>query len=168
MPMPCNLTVEGQKQGKIEGSCEFQGREGTILVEAMTHEVYIPRDPHSGLATGKRVHQPLTITKLYDKASPKLYQALCTGEHMKNVTIKWYRFDPSTGDSREEVHYFTHELEDAIVVNIKAWMPNVLDKDKEYYSHMEDVSFSYSKISWVRVPDGVLTQDSWLAPSSSR
>jgi len=32
MPMPCHLTLEGEKQGKIEGSCEMQGREGTILV----------------------------------------------------------------------------------------------------------------------------------------
>jgi len=164
MPMPCNLTVEGQKQGKIEGSCEFQGREGTILVEAMTHEVYIPRDPHSGLATGKRVHQPLTITKLYDKASPKLYQALCSGEHMKNVTIKWYRIRP-TG---EEEHYFTHKLEDAIVVSVKAWMPNVLDKEKESFSHMEDVSFTYSKITWTWEIDGVEAQDAWGSPKSAR
>lgn len=32
MPMPCHLTLEGKKQGKIEGSCEMGGREGTILV----------------------------------------------------------------------------------------------------------------------------------------
>jgi type VI secretion system secreted protein Hcp len=160
MPLPCHLTVVGEKQGKIEGSCDQKGREGTILVEAMNHEVYIPRDPHSGLATGKRVHQPLTITKMYDKASPKLYQALCSGEHMKNVAIKWYRIRAS-GD---EEHYFTHKLEDAIVVSVKAWMPNVLDKEKESYGHMEDVSFTYSKITWTWEIDGVEAQDSWAVP----
>ena len=162
MPLPCHLTVDGENQGKIDGSCELQGRENTIMVEAMNHEVYIPHDPHSGLATGKRVHQPLTITKFYDKASPKLYQALCSGEHMKNVTIKWYRIRAS-GD---EEHYFTHKLEGAIIVSIKAWMPNVLEKEKESYGHMEDVSFTYSKITWTWEIDGVEAQDAWAVPRS--
>ena len=88
MSLPAHLTLQGEKQGKIEGSCEMQGREGTILVYAMDHDIHIPRDPQSGLGSGKRIHGPLTIMKEYDKSSPKLYQALCTGEHLKNVTIR--------------------------------------------------------------------------------
>ena len=160
MPMPCHLTLEGENQGKIDGSCEMQGRENTILIEAMDHQVYIPRDPQSGLATGKRIHNPLTITKVFDKSSPKLYQALCTGEHLKNVTIKWYRINP-TGS---EEHYFTHTLQDAIIVSIKAWMPNALDAEKESYTHMEDVAFTYKKIKWVWEIDGVESEDSWAVP----
>jgi len=160
MPLPSHMTLEGTKQGKIDGSCDMQGREKTILVEAMNHEVYIPRDTQSGLATGKRVHQPLVVTKFYDKASPKLYQALCTGEHMKNVTLKWYRISAQGS----EEHYFTHKLEDAIVVSVKAWMPNALDKEKENYSHMEDVAFTYRKITWTWVIDGIEAQDSWATP----
>ncbi|MBC2724811.1 MAG: type VI secretion system tube protein Hcp, partial [Desulfosporosinus sp.] len=95
MSMPSHLELEGENQGVIEGSCEMQGREGTILVYQMSHDIHIPRDPQSGLPSGKRIHGQLTITKEYDKSSPKLYQALCTGEHMKNVTIKWYRIDPT-------------------------------------------------------------------------
>jgi len=49
MPMPCHLTLEGEKQGKIEGSCEMQGRTGTILVYELKHNIYMPRDHHSGL-----------------------------------------------------------------------------------------------------------------------
>ena len=45
MAMPAHLTLEGESQGNIEGSCEMQGREGTILIEAFNHEVRIPRDP---------------------------------------------------------------------------------------------------------------------------
>jgi len=32
MAMPAHLTLTGEKQGKIDGSCEMQGRENTILV----------------------------------------------------------------------------------------------------------------------------------------
>ncbi len=104
MAMPAHLTLTGEKQGKIDGSCEMQGRENSILVYAMTHDVSIPRSSADGLSTGKRVHGSLCIVKEYDKSSPKLYQALCTGEHMKDVTLKWYRI---TKQGTEE-HYFTH------------------------------------------------------------
>jgi type VI secretion system secreted protein Hcp len=54
MPIPCHLTLAGEKQGKIEGSCEMQGREGTILTYAIKHHINIPHSPTDGLATGKR------------------------------------------------------------------------------------------------------------------
>jgi type VI secretion system secreted protein Hcp len=138
----------------------MQGREGTILVFAMNHQVYIPRDPQSGLASGKRIHGALSIMKEYDKSSPKLYQSLCTGEHLSNVTIKWYRIDP-TGS---EEHYFTHTLEDAIVVEMKPSMPVAFVPENEAYRHMEEVAFTYKKIKWTWEPDGIESEDSWIVP----
>jgi hypothetical protein len=35
MPIPCHLILEGEKQRKIEGSCDMSGREGTILGYSM-------------------------------------------------------------------------------------------------------------------------------------
>ena len=160
MPMPAHMTLEGENQGNIEGSCTMQGRETTILVEAFNHEIRIPRDPQTGLSTGKRIHNALSVVKIFDKSSPKLYQALCTGEHMTNVTIKWYRIDP-TG---QEEHYFTHVLEDAIIVSIRPYMPNCLDPNTESYTHMEEVMFTYKKIRWTWEIDGVEAEDSWLVP----
>ena len=44
MAMPAHLTLTGEKQGKIDGSCEMQGREKTILVYGMNHDVsYSPQ-----------------------------------------------------------------------------------------------------------------------------
>ena len=160
MAMPAHLTLHGEKQGKIEGSCDMQGREGTILVYGMDHAITIPRSPTDGLATGKRVHGPLSIVKEYDNSSPKLYQALCTGEHMKNVTLKWYRI---TKQGSEE-HYFTHVLEDAIVVSVSPFMPTTLLSENDPYRHMEKVSFTYKKIKWTWEPNGIEAEDSWAAP----
>jgi type VI secretion system secreted protein Hcp len=162
MPMPSHLTLQGEKQGKIEGSCDMKGREGTILVHAMNHDIHIPRDPQSGLPSGKRIHGPLSIVKEYDKSSPKLYQALCTGEHMKEVTIKWYRID-KTGS---EEHYFTHKMEDAIVVTMKPYMPVAFLPENEPYRHMEEVAFTYKKIKWTWETDGIESEDSWAEPKS--
>ncbi len=160
MPMPTHLTLTGEKQGKIDGSCEMQGRENTILVYGMDHAITIPRDPDTGLPTGKRKHGPLTVTKKYDKSSPKLYQALCTGEHMKDVTIKFYR----TTKVGHEEHYFTTALEDAIVVAMEPYTPITLESTSGQYGHMEKVSFTYQKIKWTWEPNGIESEDSWTAP----
>jgi len=161
MPMPFHMELTGKTQGNIsEGCCDMQGRENTILCQALNHEVYIPRDPQTGLPTGKRVHNPLTITKVFDKATPKLFQALTTGERMSNVTLKYYRINPSGN----EEHYFTIKLEDAIIVSVKPWVPNALDQARERFTHMEDVSFTYSKIIWTWEIDGVEAQDEWKTP----
>jgi len=154
------MTCEGESQGTIAGSCEMQGREDTMLIEAFNHEVRIPRDPQTGLSTGKRIHNAYSVVKVFDKATPLLYQALCTGEHLKTVVLKWYRIDP-TG---QEEHYFTHTLENAIIVSIRPWMLNCLDPKTESYTHMEEVSFTYAKIRWEWIVDGIEAQDEWIVP----
>lgn len=160
MPLPAHLTLEGENQGAIEGSCEMEGREGTILVQALNHEVSIPRDPQTGLATGKRVHHPLTILKALDKSTPLLYQALTSGEHMKTVEIKWYRIGPMG----TEDHYFTTRLEDAIIVSVRPVIGNCLEPSAENMPHLEEVSFTYRKAIWRWEPDGIESEDDWRAP----
>ena len=92
MPMPCYLMLEGQNQGKIEGSTKIQGHDGKILVQAVEHLVDIPKNPQTGLPAGKRVHQGITLTKEVDKSSPKLFQALTSGEQMKSVVLSFTAF----------------------------------------------------------------------------
>lgn len=43
-------------------------------------EVVSPRDPASGLPTGKRMHKPLTITKELDKMSPSTTFTVAAGD----------------------------------------------------------------------------------------
>ncbi len=138
-----HISLEGQTQGVIPGSCTAAGKEGTSVVVSFEHDVHIPLDT-AGQPMGVRVHQPLSIVKLIDKASPLLYQALVTGERLV-VELKWYRIDPTGG----EEHYFTTKLEDAIIVAIN---PSLL--------HMEDVSFTYRKIIWTWEPDRITAEDS--------
>jgi type VI secretion system secreted protein Hcp len=49
MPMPCYLSIEGQNQGKIQGSSTVTGHEGMILVQAVEHLIDIPKNPQTGL-----------------------------------------------------------------------------------------------------------------------
>jgi type VI secretion system secreted protein Hcp len=162
MPQPAYLTLKGETQGNIEGSCDQKGHENTILVQAFNHEVMIPPNPQTGAPTGPRVHKPLTITKVYDKATPKLYLALTSGEHLPSVEMKLYRIN---NKGAEEL-YFTTTLEDAIVVSVKPWMMNCLDPNSKSFTHMEDVSFTYRKATWKWVPDGIESEDDWNVPKT--
>ena len=104
---------------------------------------------------------PLTITKRIDKASPKLYMALTTNEQLSEVTVKWYRVVQAGGGGQE--HYFTTKLAGATVSNIKQWFPITSDPTKREYSHLEDVSFSYRRITWTWVDGGIESTDDWRA-----
>ena len=162
MPMPCYLTLEGQNQGKIEGSCEVQGHEGKILVQAVEHNIEIPKNPQTGLPVGKRQHLGIVLTKEIDKSSPKILQALSAGEQMKTVTLEFYRISPKGTEEK----YYTIQLSNAAVVSSKLWVPNCLSPDNRQYGHMEDIGMTYEKIVWTWEPDGIEAEDSWLAPKS--
>jgi type VI secretion system secreted protein Hcp len=160
MPMPCYLIVEGEKQGKIEGSVKVKGHEGKILVQAVDHVIEIPKSPQTGLPTGKRVHQPMTLTKEIDKASPKLFQALTSGEQTQER-------EPGVlphlaqGHGREVLHRQAHLGHPD---QRPSWTPNCLNPENKQMGHMEDISFTYEKITWTFEPDGIEAEDSWLAP----
>ena len=157
MAMPSFMTVVGEKQGSIDGSCDMKGHEKSVLVYALDHNISMPRDPQTGLSSGKRIHGPFSVIKEIDKSSPKLYQALCTGEHLKSVVVKFTR----VGKDGKEEHYFTEEMSDAIVVSMAPFVPTVFLKENDPYRHMERVSFTYSQIKWTWIPDGIESQDSW-------
>ncbi|MEO6833074.1 MAG: type VI secretion system tube protein TssD, partial [Chitinophagaceae bacterium] len=91
MALNAYLKLKGQKQGEIKGSVTQKGREGSIMVKAASHEIISPRDPASGLPTGKRQHKPLVITKEIDKSSPLLLTALCSNENLTSVVLDFYQ-----------------------------------------------------------------------------
>ncbi len=141
MSLPAHMKIRGDKQGEIEGSCDMEGREGTIFVHHAQHAVTVPSSIADG---GKRMHDPLVIMKNIDKSSPILNQALVQGERL-HVTLKWYRINPHGN----EENYFTHTLEGAIIKSISL--------DMEF----EQVSFTYEKIVWCWEPSGIETEDHW-------
>lgn len=107
------------------------------------------------------MHEAMTMTKEIDKSSPKLLQALCSGEQIKEVRLEFYRISPAG----KEEKYYTIKLENAIVTNARAWIPTARSAEWSILA-ITDVSFTYEKIVWTWVPDGIESEDSWLAPKS--
>ncbi len=54
---------------------------------SLSHSVVSPRDSASGLATGKRMHKPMILTKRLDKSSPQLF-SLVVVDSGSSVTIQ--------------------------------------------------------------------------------
>lgn len=156
------LTLEGQTQGKIEGSCQQKGREKSIEVFALEHEILIPKDPQTGQPTGSRQHQPLCIVKPLDNASPKIMQAVASGEQMKTFEMKFFRIN----EKGQEEHYYTIKLEKAIVVNRKTSKKNIKIDEFKNLTDLEEVCFTYEKIVETYEVDGVEGEDNWKEPKA--
>lgn len=88
-----------------------------------------------GGTTSRTEHQDYSITKLIDKASPKLYEACSTGKHFKTVNIEMFR---ASGDKR--VKYMEVNMETAIISHVSP------GGGHEFPS--ESVSFTYGAIKW--------------------
>uniref|UniRef100_UPI004056326E Hcp family type VI secretion system effector n=1 Tax=Candidatus Electrothrix sp. TaxID=2170559 RepID=UPI004056326E len=156
------LKLKGNTQGDIKGDCTQAGREDMILVYDFDHTVEIPRDTHTGLATGQRIHKPLKIVKHKDQATPLLYQACCTGEQITGFELHFYRIN----DQGKEEQYFTIKLENAIVVEMREFTPMTFLPENQLYHNMDEVQFSYEKIVWTYNPDGIEAEDDWKNPTA--
>lgn len=166
MPTQMYMTIEGTTQGDMSagasspdslGTLSQTAHEDEITVVSLEGNVFVPTDPQSGQPSGQRVHEALKVTKMFDKSSPMLYQALATGEQISRVELKAYR----TSTSGTQEHYFTITLEKATITKIRTWMPNTKDLSAEKFTHHEDVSLSYKKISWDHVGAGTAGADDW-------
>jgi type VI secretion system secreted protein Hcp len=165
MALNAYLRLKGQKSGDIKGSVTQKGREGRIMVIAVSHEVVSPRDPASGLPTGKRMHKPIVITKEIDKASPVLHQVLSTNENIPEWELQfWAAQMKAASGVGGEVQTYTIKLTNASIASIAMRMPNNKDPALMKFETYEEVAFTYAKIEWIWNDGGIASQDDWESP----
>src|SRR5689334_10466920 len=167
MALQAYLNLKGQKQGEIKGSVTQKGREGKIAVIAVSHEIISPRDPASGLPTGKRMHKPLVITKELDKSSPLLYNALVNNENIADWECKfWTPQIKAVQGTGTEVQHFTIKLLNANIASIHFKMANNKHPDLMKFAEYEEIAFTYQKITWTWTEGGITAEDDWEAPNA--
>jgi type VI secretion system secreted protein Hcp len=160
MALNAYLKLKGEKQGDIKGSVTQKERKDTIMVIAVNHEVVSPRDPASGLPTGKRMHKPFVITKELDKSSPLLYNVLCNNENLTEWELQFWQPSP-TGAEKQ---HFTVKLTNANVASMHLIMPNNKVPELARFTEYEEVAFTYQKIEWTWMDGGITAQDDWESP----
>jgi type VI secretion system secreted protein Hcp len=96
------------------------------------------RSSAGGAATGRTVHGDFVIEKYLDKASPKLYEAVSNGKHIKKMKLEVCRAGGG------QLKYFEVTLEEVLISNITLEKP----RDGETVPY-ERVSLNYGKIEWI-------------------
>jgi type VI secretion system secreted protein Hcp len=154
----------GQKSGQVKGGITQKGREDTIGVIAITHSITSPRDPQSGLPTGKRMHKPWTFTKELDKASPVLFNMLVTNENISSATFKFWAPSLKSGATAgSEVQNYTVKLTNANIASLDFRQPNIRDPVLVKYAEYEEIALTYQKIEWTWTDGGLTASDDWEA-----
>jgi type VI secretion system secreted protein Hcp len=120
--------------GAVQGQFKGDNRQGIIEVLALDYSVSSPRDPSTGLGTGKRQHQPLVITIQSGPSVGQFYKAFDTSESLA-VTIQTVSLAP---DGKQFVSS-TLALTGATVSGIKRHL-------SEAGKLLEDVSLVFQKI----------------------
>lgn len=167
MPMPAYMMVTGEKNGDIHVGAmgtnsvnnfsRSDKRKDWIQVQAFDHSVYLPTDPQSGQPVGKRVHRGCKVTKIFDRTSPIFMDMLTSGEQIQKITVEWEWLDKSGS----EIPYMQHIFERATIIDVRQYMPNCLDPTYKDLWHMEEVTFTYKKVTWKHMQATTEAVDSW-------
>jgi len=154
-------SVKAAKQGDIQSESNAKGREKLIEFIFLEAGIMSPREPFSGLPTGKRQHKPLVLRKRVDKTTPLFSTALATNETLTTVKLQFWR---PKGDGTSE-QFFTIELTNASLAKQKIWLPYTLDPTQRELPALEELELVYQKIVWTYTQGGITGSDDWEAPT---
>lgn len=135
------MAVVGQKQGAFKGDDFAIGKNaaGLITVLAFSAELNSPRDPASGLPTGKRIWKPVVATHLLGGSSPQFMGAAAENENLKSVTINFYHSDKAG----KEINYYRVTLTNASTSDVRQYSSggDVLEDDSFTFQKIEEQDF---------------------------
>jgi type VI secretion system secreted protein Hcp len=143
------LKVSGQRSGAIKGDVTKPGHTDTIGVLRFQEGDVSPRDPQSGLPTGKITHKPFVIVKELDKASPLLFNAL-----VANETLTSFIFDIFQLDNRG-----VETLAKSITLSgasVASWTHRKVRDEAGKVREVEEVSFTYQAMDGAIKPATIL------------
>ncbi|HLG98915.1 MAG TPA: type VI secretion system tube protein Hcp [Bryobacteraceae bacterium] len=134
MPADIYLKIDG-----IPGESQDSQHKDWIEVMSFNHGITQNASATAASAgggtTARTEHQDFSITKLVDKASPKLYEACSNGKHIKTVSLELFR---ASGDQR--VKYMQIDMEQVVISHVSP------GGGHDFPS--ESVSFNYGTIKW--------------------
>lgn len=157
MSVPAYLWLYNKSGSLIQGGSQVLGREGAIEMQSFNHGLHIPYDHNFGRLTGTRVHDQLSISKEFDKATPYLYRAVSTGEPLQKAIIKWYQIN-ETGIEEEFMHFI---LDNVKIVAVTPVMHNFKSTSGLNNNPTESISLAYEKITWLYLDGNIQFSDSW-------
>jgi type VI secretion system secreted protein Hcp len=139
-------TVEG------DSSVTSMDRADTIEVLSLEQQVSTAFDRATLLPTGRRIYAPIRFTKLMDRATPLLRQALSQNQVVSG-SFRWFRPNPAgTGGAQ---HFFTLDFTEGRITKCTLRLPDTLDPAQATLAPMEEVELTFATITWTHVPGAV-------------
>lgn len=133
--------------GDIKGEVTEKDHKDWVAVTKVAFNVSqaapLARPPFGAGTAAAAKFSELTIEKLIDKASPKLFEAACKGTHIPEVTIDYLK---ASGNS--PVKYLEIKLKEVIISGVS----HNADPKGEYPVPVEQVSMTYGAIEQTYTP----------------
>lgn len=146
------FTVNGYSQGLIQGEVTTRGLEGRMRAVAVEHAVHSPYDVTTGTLTGQRVYAPFVITRDRGKASPRLLQAMLTGEQLQEVVVEYWALQRSTSTMKPMQ---VIKLKNARIVGIEHMAEQIPGSAAGQVRPVEKLTFLYQTFEFTDVESNV-------------
>ncbi|MCP3144842.1 type VI secretion system tube protein TssD [Pyxidicoccus xibeiensis] len=143
---------------KGESTQTSLGRQDSIECLYYDQKVFTARESGSGLATGRRQYEGITLRKRIDKASPLLMKALCENQVIE-ATFKFFRPNP-TGDGTTE-QFYSVSIKKARINSIKQVVPDSFVPASTNLPPYEEITLVFHTINWTINAGGVTHEDTW-------
>jgi len=157
MAIPVYLWLYGEDEKLLKGGVNVNGREGSIELVGIQHDLFIPTDDMTGAVTGIRQYEAYTFEEEIDSSSPLLYRALTTGRPLKSAEFKYYRIN----HNGQEEEYFNVRLKKVKVCHVVPIIYDTKNPDFEKQGHIEHVGLRYEKIARKYADGNIQYNDNW-------
>jgi type VI secretion system secreted protein Hcp len=108
------------------------------FTHGITQPAHATRSSAGGASAERCDHDDFGITKMLDKASPKLLELCCQGKHIKEIVVELCR---AGGD---KMRYLEIKMEEVIISSVTP----VGHPQGEYGFPTETVKLNYGRIKW--------------------
>lgn len=88
------VQIVGMKTGALKGESTVAAFKDQLPAFRFKMNERSPHDPATGMASGKVVNDPVTITKAIGAADPQLVQALTTNENLTTIKLSFVKTAP--------------------------------------------------------------------------
>jgi len=134
------------------------GRADSIECVFFEAGIRTAREASSGIASGRRQHEPLLVRKRIDKSTPLIAKALCENQVIEGK-FKFFRPNP-TGDGTTE-QFYTIEIKKGRIASQRQWVPDTIVPASSLEPPLEEVAFVYHTIMWTFTNGGITHEDTW-------
>lgn len=157
MAIPVYLWLIDDAGNQVKGSVDVHGREGSIEIVELMHNVELPTDNLTGKITSKRLHGDYFLIKEVDSSSPYIYQGVSSGKRFKQAILKFYRIN----HNGQEEEYFRVTLDNVRINEVEPFMFDIKNPTYEKHNHLEAFYLAYEKITWHYLDGNIIHSDSW-------